>query len=373
MGWAFLAVGAVFMLSSIIRSLIPNLSVAAGETPTQIVSFEQSVRAGHICKGPLAAGHNYSAFITNADKTGFVEFDEQKVIGELRALAMSPDGKQLAVVGNTTGTGNIYLADTNGGPLQPVLANSELGYLMDVAWSRDGKQLLTWSLQDNTIVYVMNTDGTGLVEKQLPLQMLATPQFTPDGESIVFYGTDTTSTGLFEVRSNDLQTRMVSAMVEDESSFAWSPDGSQLAYIEMDRSSGEAHLVLEDANNAKAVIGTLPIPKGSGSSLPESANLSWSRDGKILAFEFGRSATDRAIYLAHADGSGLVKAADAAHAPAISADGNCLAYISNKQVFLLDMKDTSSTGTTAPILVTYLPVGRAIADFRLDRLQWGSK
>jgi len=162
-------------------------------------------------------------------------------------------------------------------------------------------------------------------------------------------------------------------MVEDESGFAWSPDGSQLAYIEMDRSLGEAHLILEDANHVKIVIASLPIPKGSGSSLPEAANLSWSRDGKILAFEFGRSATDRAIYLAHADGTGLVKAADVAYAPAISADGNCLAYISNKQVFILDMKDTSSTGTATPILVTYLPIGRAIADFKLDRLQWGSK
>jgi len=162
--------------------------------------------------------------------------------------------------------------------------------------------------------------------------------------------------------------------VEDESSFAWSPDGSQLAYIEMDRSLGEAHLILEAAGNVKTMIATLPIPKGSGSALPEAANLSWSRDGKVLAFEFGRSATDRAIYLAHADGSGLVKAADEAHAPAISADGDCLAYISNKQVFLLDLRNISSTSnTTTPLLVTYLPVGRAIADFRLDRLQWGLK
>jgi len=73
------------------------------------------------------------------------------------------------------------------------------------------------------------------------------------------------------------------------------------------------------------------------------------------------------------DGADPVKVADSAHAPAISADGRCLAYISNKQVFLLDLTDISLTSTTVvPVLLAELPVGRSIADFRLDKLQWGS-
>jgi hypothetical protein len=185
-GWAFLAVGAVFLLSWMIRSLVPNISPATGTTPTPVISFEADVRAGNRCQGPLALAHNFSVALTNQEKTGFITLDEQQTIGELRSLAMSPDGKQLAIIGNTTGTGNIYLTDSQGGPLQPVLANSELGYLMDVAWSRDGNQLLTWSLQNNTVVYVMNTDGTGLAEFPLGMQLFGTPQFTPDSESIIF-------------------------------------------------------------------------------------------------------------------------------------------------------------------------------------------
>jgi Tol biopolymer transport system component len=94
--------------------------------------------------------------------------------------------------------------------------------------------------------------------------------------------------------------------------------------------------------------------------------LSWSQDGKFLVFEFGRSASDRAIYLANADGTGLVKLVDSAHAPTISSDGNCLAYISNKQAFLLDLKNTTAT----PLLIADLPAGRSTSDFRLDKLQW---
>jgi len=141
MGWAFLAIGVVFLLSWTIRSLVPNLSAASNTTPTPMNSFEQNVRAGNICRGPLAVAHNYSVALTNQAKTGFITLDEQETIGELRSLVWSPDGKQLALVGNTTGTGNIYLTDSTGSSLQPVLANSELGYLMDAAWSHDGQQL----------------------------------------------------------------------------------------------------------------------------------------------------------------------------------------------------------------------------------------
>jgi len=370
-GWAILALCAVFLLNWSIRSLAPNWPPAAGGTSEPQISFEDNVRQGNICTGPLALAHGFAVFLTNQDKTGFVMLDEQKTIGELRSFAWSTDGRQLALVGNTTGSGDIYLTNSVDDLLQPVLSSSEVGYLMDAAWSHDGKQFLMWSIENNSIVYLLNVDGTGLVEKQLQVQMFATPQFGPDNESIIFYGADSSSAGLFEVMLDSSQARMISARVEDESGYALSPDGSRLAYIEMDRSLGEARIVSEEmATGGKDVIAILPIPKGSGSSLPESANLSWSSDGKTLVFDFGRGATDRAVYLAYVDSTGLIKVADSGHAPAISADGRCLAYISNKQVFLMDLSSTPSNSAPTPVLLTDLPAGRAIADFRLDKLQW---
>lgn len=373
LGWAILAICAVFLLNWTIRSLVPNTPTAAGRTPNPETSFESNVRQGDICTGPLAVAHGFAVFLTNEDKTGFVALDEGKTIGELRSFAWSPDGRQLAIVGNTTGRGNIYLTEAAGDQLQPVLANPESVYLMDVAWSRDGRQLLMWSVQNNTVVYLVNADGTGLVERQMDMQIFATPQFSPDGKSIIFYGAVSSSSGLFEAMLDGSQTRMISPLVEDESGFAFSPDGSHLAYVEMDRISGGAILIVQERETRAitALLGSLPIPKGSGSSIPELANLSWSQDGKFLVFEFGRSAADRAIYLAYADGTGLIKLIDSAHAPAISADGKCLAYISDKQVFLLDLTvpPLSSTSKT-PIYLADLPVGRSISDFKLDKLQW---
>ena len=372
-GWAIATICSVLLLSWIVRTLLPELQVAAGPTVTQEVSFETNVRAGNICAAPLAVGHNFSVSLTNQDKTGFVMLDEGKTIGELRSFAWSPDGRQLAIVGNTTGQGNIYLTNSTGKPLQPVLANSELEYLMATSWSQDGKLLVTWSVQNNKVVYMLNTNGIGFVKRDLPVQIFETPQFAPGHESITFYGADSSlGDGLFQTMLNSSRTTMISDLVEDEVSFAWSPDGLRLAYIEMDRRLGEANLVVHKVDTGdKVVIASIPIPKGSGSSIPSSANLSWSSDGKALVFDFGRGASDRAVYLAYSNGTGMIKVADSAHAPAFSADGNCLAYISDKKVFLLGVRGISLTSTTAiPWFLAELPTGRSIADYRLDKLQW---
>lgn len=372
-GWAIVAIGAVFLLNWTMRSLIPDLQPSTGETSTPTLSFEQNVRQGNICAGPLAVAHNFSVSLTNEDKTGFVMLDEQTVSEELRSFAWSPDGRRFAVVGNTAGQGNIAVTDF-GKSLQYVISGSEVGYLRGATWSRDGNQLLMWSSQNNSILYVVNVYGRkDLIERQLDAQIFGTPQFAPDHESVIFYGADSSgSDGLLQAMLDGSGIRMISDLVEDESGFASSPDGALLAYIDMDRTPGEARLVAQDfLSGSKVVLATLPIPKGSGSSIPESANLSWSADGKSLVFDFGRGASDRAIYLAYADGPGLIKLADQAHAPTISADGKCVAYISDKEVFLLDLTSISPTSTTTtPLLLADLPAGRGIADFRLDQLQW---
>lgn len=257
--------------------------------------------------------------------------------------------------------------------MEYLLSGSQVGYLMDAAWSRDGKQLVMWSSQNNRVLYVLSADGTGLVEKRLGnTQILGTPQFWPDGSSVVFYGATSTSIGLFELILTDSEPALINASVEDESSYAFSPDGSKLAYMEYNRDLGEARLFTEDLKTRElSVLGSLPIPKVPGAALPETANLSWSADGKYLVFDFGRNAADRAIYLAQTDGTGMIEVVDDAYAPSVSADGRCMAYISNQQVFLLDLSAVVVNPTAVtPVLLADLPTGRGTPNTKLDELQW---
>ena len=374
-GWAIAALCGVLLLNWTIHSVAPQASPAASPTATPEVSFADNVRTGNICMGPLAVGHGFAVFLTNPEKTEFAVVDAGDPSGELRSFTWSPDGEQLAIVGNWMGSGNVYLTGPSGTAPQPILSAGELGYTMDAAWSRNGKQFVLWSSQNNRILYLMNSDGTGLVEKRIDVQILGTPQFWSDGLTVVFYGTDVNSTGLFEMTLVDSEVRLIESSVEYPGSYTFSPDGSHLAYMEYDREFGEARLVVEDLLASQIeYLGSLPIPKSSGASVPETANLSWSADGKSLVFDFGRNALDRAVYLAYADGSGLIKVVAEAYAPSVSADGKCLAYISDNQVFLMDLADVSSNSTAAtPILVADLPTGRGNPNSKQDKLQWRPK
>ena len=372
--WAAVAVLGFFLLSWTIRSLVPpeQVNVGASNTDVPVETFESMVRQGMICDGPLAVEHGFAVSLTNQDKTGFITLDKEKAISELRSMIWSPDGEQLAILGNTTGNGNIYLTDSSGTSLYPVLTNPELGYLVYFDWSHDGRQFIAWSLDHQGKFFMFNADGTGLIEKPLNVQVLDSPRFNSDGSSIVFYGATSTSSGLFELMFTDSEAALINSSVQSATSYAFSPDGNHLAYMEYDRDLGEARLYSEDRTTRKlTLLGTLPIPKGSGSSLPDVANLGWSQDGTKLIFEFGRNPANRAVYLAYADGTGMVKVVDAAYAPSISADGNCLAYINNKQIFILDLNNVSLTYNSAtPFLLADLPVQRGTTDFRLNKLQW---
>jgi Tol biopolymer transport system component len=370
-GWVLAAVAAVLLAGWMLRTLLPGIQPAVAPTIPQEVSFEENVRQGNICAAPLAMSHNFSVFLTNTDKTQFTVVDAGDTIVEIRSFTWSTDGTELFLFGNTTGSSKFFHADPISGEVTPVPAGGELGYMMDAAWSRDGKKVALRSGQNNKVLYLMNADGTGLIEKQMKVQILGTPQFYPDGNSIVFFGANTYSTGLFEWVFSDAEVLMINDAVESATSYAFSSDASHLAYMRYDREQGLAQLWVEDltAGNG-ALLGTFPIPKGSGSAVPTTANMSWSADGTSIVFDVGRGANDRVIYLARVDGTELLQVVDAGYAPAISSDGKCLAYMNNKQLFLLDLTAASNSIATTPMLLGDLPAGRGDPNYQLDKLQW---
>ncbi len=362
LGWAVIAIGAIFLLNWTIRSMAIQSTTEPATAPAN--TFEADVRQGRICAGQLALAQNFSVFLTNQDKTKFTALGEGES-SYLSSFAWSPDGKHLALTGGVAG-GTIYLADSTGGPLE-ILSQPQVGYLADIVWSHNGKQLMTWSIPNTSTVYLMNADGTGFTSRQLHNAMFdELPQFSPGDKNFIFHGISLPSYGMVETTLDGSRTRVISALSDRRSSFAWSPDGSRLAYIEMDQDLGEARLVVEEIDNGnKAVIERWSISKGA---FPLAKNLSWPSDGKNLVFQFtdDEPNPDSAIYLIRADGSGMVKLADKAYAPTISADGRCLAYISNDHVFVMDLHSAS----LASVLMADLPVRQETTLKPVAKLQW---
>ena len=148
-------------------------------------------------------GADGGVFIVNADGSG-----EQSILeGWARDISWSPDGGQLVLSWLEHGWPaepgeflQLIVVDPDGGNLKVLNEAPELrgGPVTDLfpVWSPDGEKILFqhWvhaaqAEEDAIELYVVNADGTGLVEIETgDLAVYFSSSWTPDGEAVAFGG-----------------------------------------------------------------------------------------------------------------------------------------------------------------------------------------
>jgi len=154
------------------------------------------------------------------------------------------------------------------------------------------------------------------------------PNFSPDGSEVAF-GWDGENNGAgfdlyIKVIGTDKPLRLTNHPVP-WLGVAWSPDGRFLAVHRMDKENGGIFLVPALGGPERKVVVTDDI-------FPEGASISWSPDGKQLAFVAHRVSThvnSAQIFLLSLDTlerTPMETGCDYSYGPAFSPDGNTLAY-----------------------------------------------
>lgn len=102
--------------------------------------------------------------------------------------AWSPDGTTLAVSRfSSTTAGTLYTMATDGSALTPLTTGTGTSFDGDAVWSPDGSQLAFVGNETGTYqLYTINPDGTGLKLRAPVPGYTAMPTWSPDGTKIAF-------------------------------------------------------------------------------------------------------------------------------------------------------------------------------------------
>lgn len=211
--------------------------------------------------------------------------------------AWSPDGSRIAFASDRDGNYEIYVMDADGrNPTRLTFDIQESD--KSPSWSPDGKQI---AFAKGRFIYVMSADGKN--ERNLT-EWGVDPAWAPDGKKIAFYGR--TDGGVRPVGPAVSEICVMSVdggnrvpLTNRPGSYshspAWSPDGSQIAFVSENRNNPlgisvfEIYLMNADGSRQRKLT--------PNENLPMETSPTWSPDGSQIAFR-----QPDGIYLIQPDG-----------------------------------------------------------------------
>jgi dipeptidyl aminopeptidase/acylaminoacyl peptidase len=253
----------------------------------------------------------------------------------LTSVALSPDGRQIAVVRNE----QIELVSSDGGWPQ-VLTTTE-GGKQGIKWSPDGHSIAfvgqgaIWTVPVAGGQPVRVTEGRrGSGDPRTAADR--DPEWSPDSKWILFVTGRRGNADLAIVSADGLTTTLLTDSPADEENAAWSPDGTRIAYVERSTDSFSGKVLVADFDKAAGrlqseprILYTSPEDRGGGWSIRRPA---WSPDGKSLALVLQNTGWDK-IYLEPLTGGPprpITTGEGEDDEPVFSPSGDLLAFVSNR-------------------------------------------
>jgi hypothetical protein len=274
------------------------------------------------------------------------------VQGSAKVAAWMQAAQGQIVVNSGAIGGALTTVDPSGGLDSAVLKRAGIPQ----NWSADGSRLL---VQTGKELEVLSSNGTRTAV--VSTDDLGWGSLSPDGSTVVYQadlGLDAVSVGggapHILVAGGKGQPRL--------SDPAWSPDGTEIAYVAIGPGATTTSISLINADGT----GRRVLVDLSGHLYTEAGWISWSPDGSRLAFALNRCKTCARIYVVSSDGSGLRKVTrQDGVSPVWSPDGSRVAFIGPEGVATMnaDGSDLVSLGIPAlPPYLTWNPVPRSSTD-----------
>ncbi len=176
------------------------------------------------------------------------------------------------------------------------------------AWSWDGKKIAYSSIrQGHPQIFIIDADGSNLKQLTQPPHNAFMPSWSHDDKMIIFSSTDklgTTDPRVWVMNANGSNQKPLTQIGLHGAISSFSPDDKTIIYIGRVNGHNEIFSMNADGSNAH------PLTFPTDPKAPDANAVSWSPDGKKLAFFCGQEGSKapeghdtQQVCLINADGS----------------------------------------------------------------------
>ena len=251
----------------------------------------------------------------------------------LSIWAEAPKRAKIVYTSNRHGNAEIYIMNADGS--QQVRLTNHPGNDFDPTWSPTGEHIAFVSEREHEglhDIYLMDPDGGNIRRAFSVLDYRTAPTWAPDGKKIAYHTYSPVPDWAVYFNTIDRgNAERVAEVGKYPNGFpAWSPDGTEIAFIGTMRGAPLA----DGAIPIEQRIWIMNLQTGEKEALPVKIRKgslrypAWSPDGKKLAFSWWkRDGNDRGIYIANRNGKNLEEIVGNAFSKlAWSPDGQELLY-----------------------------------------------
>jgi Tol biopolymer transport system component len=210
---------------------------------------------------------------------------------------------RVALTSNREGDSEIYSMNPDGSGARRLTHSPK--YDGAGPWSPDGTKMLFYSQRSGGQVWVMNADGSAQRRLTRGSSFNAPGGWSPDGKKIVFTSNRDGNNELYVMNADGCGQRILSpSPSSDEVAGGWSPDGKTIGFATNRDGNWEIYLVNADGSDPR----NLTRNPGNDGGIGGAQGAIFSPDGRRILFASARDTRDRdnaELYVMNADGSAL--------------------------------------------------------------------
>ena len=221
--------------------------------------------------GEVSTGSSWDVFVMNADGSGRVQVTDDG--GFDAAPSWSPDGARIVYASDRSDPDrpgcemdfscnvDIFAVSVDG--TDQLQLTSEAGFDSQPDWGPDGRIAFASDRDDPAgDIYVMNADGGEIARLTSTPGHDGQPRWSPDGTRIAFARDEGGSFGLYVMHSDGANEQRLAGGLPPSHSvepdifddFAWSPDGTAIAFIDGGDGPGTLFVVGADGSGLQKLV-----------------------------------------------------------------------------------------------------------------------